>query len=73
MPTITSTATRQRIDDPLLTTRELSQLIRINEKTLTNWRYLHIGPPYVRFGRRVFYRHSAVTAYLTSGEVETCA
>lgn len=71
MSPTTSTATREQ--DRLLTTRELSQMIRICEKTLTNWRYLHIGPKFVRCGGRVFYRQSAVTEYLTGGEVETCA
>lgn len=48
----------------LLTPPELSDLLGIPEATLAQWRYRHVGPPYVKVGRHIRYRVEGVEAWI---------
>ena len=39
--------------------------------TLKMWRYRKKGPPYVKIGKRVLYRTSAIAAWESKNEVTT--
>jgi len=50
---------------PLLTTKEVSQWIRLTERTLQQLRTLRRGPRYIKAGgTKVLYRASDVAAWL---------
>jgi predicted DNA-binding transcriptional regulator AlpA len=52
-------------DDPLLTPEDAGQrLSGVSAKTLERWRGDGEGPDYVRVGRRIRYRASALDAWL---------
>jgi hypothetical protein len=38
-----------------LTQHELSELLRLSERTLEDWRLTHSGPPFLKLGRHVRY------------------
>jgi hypothetical protein len=54
--------------DVLLTPPVVASRLFIREGTLTAWRARRYGPPFLRVGRRVLYRESAVIAWLHSQE-----
>lgn len=41
---------------PLLTAEQAGGYLKLNPRTLANWRVLGRGPKYVRVGRRPYYR-----------------
>lgn len=51
---------------PLLTTKDLAAMLDVNPKTVQNWRYLQVGPPFVKHRGRVYYRSADVKAYLAA-------
>ena len=55
--------------DPMLRTREVSDLLGVPENTLRWWRYTGRGPDSFRLGpRRVVYRRSKVLTWLAAQE-----
>lgn len=40
---------------PFLTTDEAAEFLRVNARTLTNWRWAGKGPSYRKHGQRVVY------------------
>ncbi|QGG97088.1 helix-turn-helix transcriptional regulator [Actinomarinicola tropica] len=48
----------------MLTAPELSAEIHVPVKTLAQWRYLGMGPSYLKLGGHVRYRRSDVDAWL---------
>lgn len=63
------TTTALRTDTDLLTTQEVAHRLRVDTKTLANWRYLGRGPDYVKDGRVVRYRRVSVDAWIAEHEV----
>ncbi|WP_304114543.1 helix-turn-helix domain-containing protein [Mycolicibacterium bacteremicum] len=57
----------------LLTSKELAEVLGVSVDTLANERYLNIGVPYIKFGKRVRYRLDDVIAYLEKQRVQTGA
>jgi hypothetical protein len=61
--------------DPLLTVREVSDLLRVVPLTLARWRNDkesgNRGPDYVRVGQRILYRRSVVYAWLKARDSYT--
>ena len=53
---------------PLGTNAEVAEVLGIPEKTLREWRSRGIGPEYLKVGRYVRYRWSAVNAWLATRE-----
>jgi excisionase family DNA binding protein len=49
----------------LLNTAEAAEQLRVKKQTLENWRLRGEGPAFIKVGRRVFYRLSALDAWLT--------
>lgn len=56
---------------PLATPTQLSEFLGIPEKTLEDWRSKQTGPEFIRVGRHVRYRWSAVEKWLTEQTVKT--
>ena len=52
----------------LLSMDELAALIGANRNTLAQWRFRGTGPRYIKRGRIILYRRSAVEEWLTAGE-----
>ncbi len=55
----------------LLTEKEVQPLLRLQLKTLQQWRALKKGPRFTRLGRRVFYRRSDVERFIRENTVDT--
>lgn len=55
--------------DDFHTPEGLAAQLRICLKTLERWRVLGQGPRITKIGRRVYYRKSAVAAWLASCEL----
>jgi predicted DNA-binding transcriptional regulator AlpA len=53
-------------DDPLLTTEEAAQELRLSESFLAKERMKGTGPAYVKLGRAVRYRRSGLSAWLAA-------
>jgi predicted DNA-binding transcriptional regulator AlpA len=52
-------------DDPIHTPDETTEILRAGSpRTLERWRATGTGPAFVKIGRRVGYRQSAIDAYL---------
>ncbi len=51
-------------NNELLTSAEVANRYGWHRGTLANWRCKGVGPPYVRFGGRVYYRTSAIDEFL---------
>jgi hypothetical protein len=60
-------------DDDLVSPTELSRSTGIAAKTLANWRVERKGPPFVKFGRRVFYHRASLARWLKQSEKRTNA
>jgi excisionase family DNA binding protein len=56
------------MDEPLLTTRELADVLRRSESTIRYWRHIGFGPKGVKVGRGVLYRRADVEAWLAGLE-----
>ena len=52
----------------LMTEAETAELLRARPQTLTNWRHLGVGPPWVKMVGRVRYRREAVDQWLREQE-----
>ena len=46
---------RKNTTSPFLTTEEAAEYLRVNARTLTNWRWAGKGPSYRKHGQRVVY------------------
>jgi hypothetical protein len=57
----------------LLTEKEISPLLRLNVKTIQQWRQLKRGPRFVKLGGRIFYRRSDVEDFINRNVVDTHA
>lgn len=57
----------------LMTPQEVARRLRVDTKTLANWRYLGRGPAYMKDGGVVRYSSDALDAYLASRTVQTNA
>ncbi len=57
-----------RSDERLLTPREAAEFLRVSISWLAKSRMRGDGPPFVKIGRGVFYRASALLQWLKSQE-----
>jgi len=59
----------------LLTAKQVSERFGFSERTLANWRWLGVGPAYIKRtrgrGGRVYYRSSDVEKWLADNTVKT--
>lgn len=56
--------------DVLLTPEEAAEVLRLPVRQLQTWRYLGVGPPYIKVGRAVRYARSDLNAWLLTQRVE---
>lgn len=59
---------RAPVLDGLLTSPALAKRLDVTERTLSEWRITGRGPAYIRLGKTVRYRPSAVETWLISQE-----
>ena len=60
--------TNSTAPEPLLTTREVAEILGVNAVTLAKWRAAGTGPAFVQPApRTVRYRPSAIDAWLDGG------
>lgn len=52
----------------LLTSREVSEALKVTEATLADWRYRGRGPRFVKLGRLVRYRTEDVHQWLSDSQ-----
>lgn len=57
-------ADRALTNSDLLNPQEVAEWLQKPPRTLSQWRYLKIGPPYLKVGQSVRYRRADVTAWL---------
>jgi predicted DNA-binding transcriptional regulator AlpA len=50
--------------DPLLSTAEVSAILKVPTHTLINWRYRGVGPRAARIGRGLKYRRSDIEQFV---------
>jgi hypothetical protein len=55
----------------MLTTDEAAKYIRLGAHALYQMRREHIGPTYIKLGRKVFYRIDDLDAYIATQKVVT--
>ncbi|MGE0409818.1 MAG: helix-turn-helix domain-containing protein [Amphiplicatus sp.] len=58
-------------EEELLTTEEAAKLLRLNPRTLANYRTRGGGPRFLKHGGRVFYRKPAVRDWSRAREHDT--
>ena len=54
------------LQDHFMTANDVARICNLQTRTVINWRYKEVnpGPPYVRFGKNVRYRASAVAKWM---------
>lgn len=55
-------------NDDLMSPVELSSTTGIPTKTLANWRAERKGPPFLKLGKRVFYRRVSFARWIEQSE-----
>lgn len=63
----------QDTTDPLLTTEDLAEYVKVPVATVYQWNYRKTGPAPIRVGRHLRFRKSAVDAWLTANTATTAA
>lgn len=57
-------------DDPLFPAEDTAKELHVTRASLATWRSKGRGPRYVKIGRAVFYRRSAIDTWLKAQERE---
>ena len=52
--------------ETLLSPEELASNLEISPATLATWRCLHVGPPFLKVGRKIWYPKERVNAWLAA-------
>jgi len=55
----------------MLTPKQVAQLIGRTEVTLSEWRKLRIGPPFLKLISKVYYRREDIDAWLSASRTDT--
>lgn len=55
------------MDEELLTTKQVGDLLQISPATLAQWRHAGNGPTYTRIGRCIRYRRVDVERFVAAG------
>ena len=56
----------QQSGNDLVTEREAARILAVSKRTLQAWRMKGCGPPFVRVGRAIRYRQSALDAWINA-------
>ena len=62
------TGTKTQLLEGYLRPEEMAKQIGVSPRTLSRWQVRRIGPPRIKIGKTIFYRTSAVLAWLESRE-----
>lgn len=73
MTSRTLPSTPDPLPEDILKASYVADWIEIEEKTLAQWRWRRVGPPYIKVGHQVRYRRSDVQAWLDANTVSTTA
>jgi excisionase family DNA binding protein len=57
-------------DDEWLTTAETAELVGLAPRSIYRWIRLGEGPVFHRIGGRIFYRRSAIEAFIAAGKMK---
>lgn len=60
----------QTLSSDKLTTNELAAELKRSPQTITRWRRLRVGPPYLRLQGRVLYDRKQVEAWINAQSTE---
>ena len=53
--------------DPILTVDQLAAYLQVSKKTIYTWQHRRTGPPFLRAGKHLRFRTSAVDRWLDGG------
>jgi hypothetical protein len=59
--------------DELLSDDESAAILNVKPKTMPQWRCRGFGPVFIKIGRKVFYRRSALYAWIAAQERDPAA
>lgn len=57
-------------EDTLYTNSEAAKICRVSESTLVCWRCAGKGPRFLKMGRAVYYRESAIREWMKAQEID---
>lgn len=60
----------QQISDPLMTTEDLADYVKVPVATVYQWNYRKTGPAAIRVGRHLRFRKSTVDAWLAANTAD---
>ncbi|HBL93040.1 MAG TPA: DNA-binding protein [Hyphomonas sp.] len=58
---------RPRLPSPFLTTDEAARFLRLERRTLDNWRWAGLGPPFRKHGGKVVYHETDLVRFSERG------
>ena len=58
--------TKQAVRQPLLSVKEVAELLQVSARTIYDWRYQGLGPPAIMIGRLVRYEPNEIDRWLAS-------
>ncbi len=61
-----SEGTKRAVRYPLLSVKEVAELLQVSVRTIYDWRYRGLGPPAIRVGRHVRYELNEIDRWLAS-------
>jgi excisionase family DNA binding protein len=59
-----SGATKRAVRQPLMSVKELAELLQVSVKTIYDWRYRGLGPAAIRVGRHDRYEPAEIERWL---------
>lgn len=62
------TASAQSVAPEFIRKPELARLLGVSPRTIDRWHAKRIGPPRVKIGKQVLYRHESVREWLMAQE-----
>lgn len=60
------TVVEEKRDNTLYTVAEVARMMKLHPQTLKTWRMYGKGPPFVKIGKRIGYRHVDVIQFIQS-------
>lgn len=57
------------MNEELISATEAAKFLKVSPRTIERWRTQSSGPPYIRLGRRVWYRRQRLNEFILRREV----
>ena len=61
-----SEGTERAVRQPLLSVKEVAELLQVSVRTIYDWRYQGLGPPAIMIGRLVRFEPNEIDRWLAS-------